>query len=125
MSVILIHGKKDPTVAYESTASALLRGMSAPETAKWWAKRNGTSGSPRRQEMNGGTWWWRRTDPARRGAEVVLVSIANGLHNRPGGLTRAGAETLTGVVAADLLWDFFKAHPEAEIGGGRVEEVEG
>jgi poly(3-hydroxybutyrate) depolymerase len=49
----------------------------------------------------------------RHGTEVELVSIVNGLHDWPGGFTPDGRERRTGVRAVDLLWDFFKAHPQA------------
>ena len=48
----------------------------------------------------------------KNGTEVELVSIVNGTHDWPGGLTIGGPETTTGVNAADVAWKFLEAHPK-------------
>lgn len=112
VSAILIHGKKDATVAYDESSKALLRGVSAPRSAKWWAERIGASTTPRRTESGGGNVVTELYTGGRNGTEVALVSIANGLHDWPGGVTRNGRESLTGVNATDLIFAFFNSHPK-------------
>ena len=104
---MIIHGKLDSTVAYESTSQALLKGVSAPESAKWWANKNGIKGEPVVTESGDiRTEQWRSSE----GMEVVLVSLNKGRHDWPGGLTRSGPERESGANAAKLLLDFFDRH---------------
>jgi polyhydroxybutyrate depolymerase len=112
ISVMLIHGKRDETVAYEPSLPGLLKGIGAPQSARWWAERIGAQKTPVQTVGQDGrvvTETWRG---GRDGTEVVLVSIANGSHAWPGGLTNGGRETTTGVDAAALLWKFFRDHPK-------------
>jgi polyhydroxybutyrate depolymerase len=113
VSAILIHGKADAMVAYEKGASALLGGIGAPDSARWWARQDGCSMTPTRVVSPNGNVITETYSGGKRGTEVTLVSIVNGPHDWPGGYTRDGhRETLTGVGAADLLWSFFEKHPK-------------
>jgi polyhydroxybutyrate depolymerase len=112
VSVLIIHGKQDATVAYDRTHPAILTGVSAPNAAKWWATQNRCSRtalhsvSPNRNvETDLYEFGW-------QGVEVKLVSIRNGTHDWPGGWSLEGHETRTGVNATDLIWDFFRDHPK-------------
>lgn len=112
VSVMIIHGKQDETVAYEPTMAGLLKGIGAPQSAKWWAQRLGALAVPSRNLALDGrvvTEIWRG---GKSGTEVSLISIANGTHAWPGGYTRGGRESETGVDAAEVLWKFFKEHPK-------------
>ena len=112
VSVMIVHGKRDETVTYEPSMAGLLRGISAPQSARWWAEKIGAGASPSRTVALDGrvvTETWRG---GRKGTEVALVSIANGTHAWPGGFTNGGRETETGVDCAELLWKFFRDHPK-------------
>lgn len=111
VSAIILHGRKDPTVAYDHTTKALLgNGYSAPDSAAFWAKADGIVGSPVRTSKGDNV---DIDDWKKGGIEVELISIRNGGHDWPGGLGNGGAETKTGVDAAGLIWTFLKAHPKA------------
>jgi polyhydroxybutyrate depolymerase len=112
VSVLLIHGRKDPMVQYDSKSVALLHDVGALDSAKWWAKRDGCSLTPAETTSLNGNVVTDTFSGGKNGAEVTLISIANGVHDWPGGIGRDGPETTTGVNASDLIWDFFKAHPK-------------
>lgn len=112
VSVMIVHGKQDETVAYEPSRGGLLKGIGAPQSAKWWAQRMGALSVPSRNVALDGrvvTEIWRG---GKSGTEVELVSIENGTHAWPGGYTRGGRESETGVDAAEVLWKFFREHPK-------------
>lgn len=111
ISAMIIHGKQDETVAYQPNLPGLLKGVGAPESAKWWAKRIGALAVPTRNVAMDGRVVSETWRGGRNGTEVTLISIANGTHAWPGGYTRGGRETETGVDAAEVLWKFFKEHP--------------
>ncbi len=112
VSALLIHGKQDPMVWYGEQVKALLMGVSAHDSAKWWSDRDGCSASPKTTTSSDGNVITDIYSGGKAGTEVELVSIVNGMHDWPGGITRNGDETKTGVNAADLIWAFFKAHPK-------------
>jgi polyhydroxybutyrate depolymerase len=89
-----------------------LHDVGAMESAKWWATRDGCSITPSETTSPNGNVITDTFSGGKNGTEVTLISIANGVHDWPGGLTRQGPETTTGVNAADLIWDFFVAHPK-------------
>jgi polyhydroxybutyrate depolymerase len=108
VSVIIVHGQKDPTVGYDHSAKALLVGVSAPDSASFWAKANGCQGPKTLlDDANAKIELWSK---GRAGTEVKLVTVKNGTHDWPGGVSRSGPETTSKVNAADLLWDFFSKH---------------
>jgi polyhydroxybutyrate depolymerase len=111
VSVMMIHGRRDPLVDY-GDGLGLLKGVGSPDAARWWAERIGASKTPVVSKSENGNVITETFNSGRNGTSVVLVTIENGLHDWPGGLTARGAEALTGVNATDLLWDFFKAHPK-------------
>ncbi len=118
VSAILIHGKKDEWVGYDSQSKALLLGIGAEKSAQWWAQEDGCAESPKTTTSPDGNVTTELFSGGKGGTEVELVSIRNGHHKWPGGYSpdRLGneeQETETGVNAADLLWSFFKAHPKS------------
>jgi polyhydroxybutyrate depolymerase len=118
ISVILIHGKRDNMVAYKVGDKALYTGVGAEESAEWWAQKDGCSPSPTTTTSKDGNVTIERFGGGKGDVEVELVSISNGAHSWPGGWTADAnghpmRETSTGVNAADLLWEFFKAHPKS------------
>ena len=112
MSVILIHGKKDPMVQYDSKSMALLHGVGAVDSAKWWARRDDCNLTPVEVVSASGNVITDTYTGGKNGVEVSLVTIVNGVHDWPGGLNREGVETKTGVDAAHLIWMFFEANPK-------------
>jgi polyhydroxybutyrate depolymerase len=99
-------------VAYDANAKALLKSVGARESALWWVKAVGAQTTPKSVTSANGNVTTDTYSGGKGGAEVVLVSIENGPHDWPGGLTRQGAETTTGVDATDLIWAFFLSHPK-------------
>jgi polyhydroxybutyrate depolymerase len=114
VSVIAIHSRKDVMVAYDKSSSALLRCYPAPEAAMWWAKQDGCIPTPKVTKNATGTVETSLYSGGKNGTEVELVTLTNGSHDWPGGLTRDGEETDSGLDAAQTLWDFFVAHPRAK-----------
>lgn len=112
ISAMIIHGKQDETVAYEPNLKGLLKGIGAPQSARWWAQRIGALSEPSRNVAMDGRVVSETWKGGRNGTEVTLISIANGTHAWPGGYTRGGRENETGVDAAEVLWKFFREHPK-------------
>lgn len=105
VSVMMIHGTGDSMVAYDAKDSALLRCISAPEGARWWAKQDKTAAEPVLGHLPGRAkteTWTLGTG----GTEVVLVTLPGWSHDWP------TAARTGGVDAASLLISFFKAHPK-------------
>jgi polyhydroxybutyrate depolymerase len=111
VSVILIHGKKDNVVAYDDSSQAFVRTVSAPNSAKWWADQIGAKG-PVRTKLNDDNILIDTWENGRNGTRVTLVSIVNGTHDWPGGMTVRGPETLSGISGVDMIWEFFRANPK-------------
>ena len=106
VSVLIIHGMKDPLVAYDHASRAILQSVPALECAAWWAKQDGARGP--RAVRNDATMdvreWW----GGKSGTIVRLVSLKHGVHDWPGGRGIRGSETASGADAADMIWDFFQ-----------------
>jgi polyhydroxybutyrate depolymerase len=114
ISGILIHGTADTMVAYGPKSHALLKGVGADDSARWWASHDGCDSVP--TVTRSGSAIIDLFKHGRNGAEVELVSIEKGTHSWPGGYYydanhEPALETTTGVSAADLLWQFFSSHP--------------
>lgn len=109
ISVFILHGKLDPTVGYDASSRAVLKGTSAPDSARWWAEQLGARGPVRRASGNVVRETWSR---GRNGTRVEFVTVENGGHDWPGGLGLRGRETTSGLDAAALLWEFFRANPK-------------
>jgi polyhydroxybutyrate depolymerase len=81
------------------------------EQGTYWARANGCDPVPARAEL-GQVITWRYICPA--GQDVEVWQIKDNGHAWPGGQrgSRLGDTASTAIVATDLLWAFFKAHPK-------------
>lgn len=103
VSAILIHGTADDVVPYDRRTRGFIDPVSAPDSAKWWARQDGC-GAGAKTVSDGFTT--ELFSGGRGGAEVELVSIGEGGHAWPSSF---GPDHLDGT---ELLWRFFKAHPK-------------
>jgi polyhydroxybutyrate depolymerase len=105
--VIAVHGDRDPVIPYNGVensegppAAYFVIGVPVPQWASSWAARNGcgmeTSKIVLQDRVSGQAW----TGCDAR-ADVVLYTIEGGGHGWP-----------VAFDAAQLLWDFFEAHPK-------------
>jgi polyhydroxybutyrate depolymerase len=111
ISVLIMHGTKDPIVAYEPNVRDPLRawttrdGCSAPELENL-PDLDGNDGARARVE---------RYSACKGGSEVTLYAIEGGGHTWPGGentkLTSDVGNACRDFDAAIAIWDFFKRHP--------------
>lgn len=101
VSAIIFHGRKDDTVPYDATSKGLIACTAAPDSAKWWADRDGCKPASH-SSSNGGNVVVDDYTDGRNSSEVELVSIGDGGHAWP----------KLAVAATDMIWDFFKAHPK-------------
>jgi polyhydroxybutyrate depolymerase len=117
LATVLFHGTKDPIAPYEGGMSSLWGfhprglGLSAPQTAEYYARRNGITAAPRTEHLpgRGGATSIERTDYREPGhPPVTLFTIHGGGHVIPGGRSRGilgrGTDRL---VAADAIAEFF------------------
>jgi polyhydroxybutyrate depolymerase len=120
VALLMINGTEDPVLPYKgrSTAPATI---SAPDTAKDWAKTAGCSKSAQRTTLPPRASGGLQTNvdsysDCTQGAEVVLYSVVDGGHFWPGGeqpyvpankIGRSGDD----LDANELIWKFFAAHP--------------
>ena len=127
VSVLLIMGKDDPFVPWSGgdvTAGLKKRGtvVSTAATIDYWVKAESCVGQPviselpdtdpsdgtrAREELYGG---------GREGAVVELIAVEGGGHTWPGGLQylreRTIGKTSRDFDASEVIWDFFKQHPQ-------------
>lgn len=90
--IMFVHGTKDPLVPYEGGVASLWgfrsrgEGLSAPDTAAYYAKRNGITEKPRTLEiLQNGEVWLEQTEyhqPDR--PSVVLFTLHGAGHTVPG-----------------------------------------
>lgn len=99
VSVILLHGNADRVVTYDKDHPGLLRSIGAPDSAKWWATRNGCSVVPSKSEPEAGRIF-QTYAKGKNGCEVTLVTFDKGSHDWPSG-------------GADIIWKFLTDHPRA------------
>lgn len=112
ISVLMIHGQKDPTVAYMKGAKALLQCTGAEDGAKWWAKQDGCGDEGVTSDLKKDFATRTVYSKGKSNTEVVLISTLNGTHQIPGGHYANGIESASGVDAISEIWSFFKAHPK-------------
>jgi polyhydroxybutyrate depolymerase len=125
MPVLLVHGTKDPIIGYaggelswwvRTLFKVSGRSLSMPETAAYFAARNGITGEPadttlpRRAGSAGGTSI-ERTDYRQQGRPpVTLYTVHGGGHTIPGPRKAPAVlgRTNQDVNTADLVKDFFE-----------------
>jgi polyhydroxybutyrate depolymerase len=120
VALLMINGTEDPVLPYKgrSTAPATI---SAPDTAKDWAKTAGCSKSAQRTTLPPRASGGLQTNvdsysDCTQGAEVLLYSIVDGGHFWPGGeqpyvpANKIGRSS-DDLEANEVIWKFFAAHP--------------
>jgi polyhydroxybutyrate depolymerase len=131
--IVAFHGTHDPTIRYgggldAGVAALRLPGssgtigdirpradLSIPGVMAWWARQAGCGTSPSPQQVAADTVLLRFPCPGR--AAVELYRIDGGGHTWPGRDIRGTGPTLvrpgpqSPLVANDLIWRFFEAHP--------------
>ncbi len=127
VSVLLISGTGDPLVPYEGgevrhhgRTGFGGRILSVPDSAAWWADKNGCSRIPTvdslsdRNPRDGTNIERMIYSGGRQGTEVQLVTIRNGGHTWPGGWQYLPAfligRTSRDLDASEAIWNFFKQH---------------
>jgi polyhydroxybutyrate depolymerase len=120
VALLMINGTEDPVLPYKGRSSVPAT-VSAPDTAKDWAKTAGCGKSSQRTTIppraSGGlqTNVDSYTD-CTQGAEVLLYSIVDGGHFWPGGeqpyvpANKIGRSS-DDLEANEVIWKFFVAHP--------------
>lgn len=111
VSALFIHGKADSVVSYDGTVQALISPVSAPDSAAFWAQRDGAIASPVKTEYAAGKAVRTVYSKGREGTEVELITTKSGLHDFPGGPFRGSRESVHGIVAMEEILRFFAAHP--------------
>ncbi|KAA9148130.1 hypothetical protein FPZ12_045120 [Amycolatopsis acidicola] len=113
LPAILFHGTKDPLVPYDGGVASMWGfrprglGLSAPETAAYYAERNGITAAPTSRRLTDSV---ERLDYRQEGTPPVsLVTVHGGGHTVPGPkkAPRIMGRTTTEVQAADLVAEFF------------------
>jgi polyhydroxybutyrate depolymerase len=120
VALLMINGTEDPVLPYKgrSTSPATI---SAPDTAKDWAKTAGCSKSAQRTTLPARASGGLQTNvdsysDCTQGAEVLLYSIVDGGHFWPGGeqpyvpANKIGRSS-DDLEANEIIWKFFAAHP--------------
>ena len=107
VSVIAIHGRKDPTVPYNGGRGIFrLNFLSVAKAIGFWTKRDGCSGTPQITTSQNGNVVKDDYSVCQQGSEVVLITIGNGTHDWP---TAAMPNQIS---ATDAIWEFFMRHPK-------------
>ncbi len=126
MPVLIIQGTADPLVPYNggSVAPSRLnrRGtvMSAPDTARFFARLDGCSPSATTESLpdtapsDGATATRLTCAGGRLGSEVELITVEGGGHTWPGGARYLPARLIGPVCrdfqAGEVIWEFFARH---------------
>ena len=118
VAALMINGLLDENVPFAGGAGAG-RGKDAWDGAPakpaldqgaFWAKANGCTTEPTKQEI-GQQIQYRYKCPA--GRDVELIALKDNGHAWPGGEkgSRRGDKPSESLNATDVIWEFFKAHP--------------
>lgn len=123
ISVLYLHGTKDPAVPFDGGEVIGKGGLviPAPKMAGMWAKANGCPAKPKVEQLpdkdpNDGTTVRRETyAPCKNGTEVVFYVIEGHGHNWPGRAANnpAAGPSTKEIKAAEVVWEFFAKHPKA------------
>lgn len=120
LPVLVVHGTKDPNVPYQGGPASLFgfrprgRGLSAPETAAYWATRNGITGTPSVTPIapvrSDGTRVERMDFVDGAYPPVRLITIEGGGHVIPGTkrAPRFMGRTSSQITAVDEFLTFFR-----------------
>ncbi len=118
LPLVALHGRSDDDVRYGGGVS-LHRGgartyVPVEESIEFWVRRNRCGPRAAEQHLYGGRVLRKSWSGCANGADVALYLIEDWGHVWPGGaFTRdlAEGDPLRGFDAAEVVWDFFKAHP--------------
>lgn len=114
VSILAIHGMKDPSVKYEGGVSDGIFGndrvdLSAAESISTWVAHNQCAPEPVTETTHEGMVIT-DTYTCPEGIEVVLVSIVDGEHAWPGSTRAASARSAQYFDASELILHFFLDH---------------
>lgn len=120
VALLMINGTEDPVIPYKGRSTAPAT-VSAPDTAKDWAKTAGCAKSAQRTTLPPRASGGLQTNvdsysECTQGAEVMLYSIVDGGHFWPGGeqpyvpANKIGRSS-DDLEANEVIWKFFAAHP--------------
>lgn len=117
VSVIAFHGKRDNNVPYDggqgSQALTEVVHLSVSQSINFWVNADGCYSVPTTTTSANGNIVASTYTGGRDGSEVVLYTILDGGHAWPGGNSYTGGDAPTrDIVATDLMWTFFAAHPK-------------
>ncbi|HET6748520.1 MAG TPA: PHB depolymerase family esterase [Actinomycetes bacterium] len=105
MPVLAVHGTSDEVIPYGGLSPSLGRPLRLPSVPAWlagWAARDGCTVDAAvfldTREVTGARW-----SGCRGGAEVVHYRVNGGGHQAP--------RRIAGRSLAEVLWEFFAAHP--------------
>lgn len=123
ISVMHIHARDDDHVLFNGGAgdggfkdeSKITDFISVEETIRRWVARNHADTVPVRVLDVPGAYADRYTSKE-NSAAVELVVTETGGHSWPGGQPVRGKVPSRAIIANDVIWDFFKAHPKASTG---------
>jgi polyhydroxybutyrate depolymerase len=110
VSVIVFHGTDDPTIPYDGVENDI------PPVHLWvgaWAERDGCDPTPMLSHPNTMVTkeTWVNCD---EDVVVTLYTLEGGGHTWPGAPLNANLGSFfTYINAADVIWDFFEAHPRS------------
>lgn len=108
VSAIIFHGKKDPLIPYENGGKLADMFLPPVDSATLWARDVGAGETPKTSTLPevGSVMSW--IGPR---AEVQLITVDEGTHMWPGGLTalRNGDSPID---ATAMMFGFFKMHPK-------------
>jgi len=122
---LIIHGKEDPFLPWSGGEvfegpSRMIDYLSAPDSARFWAKSNSCdSESPLREELpdtdpDDGAQVFRETYAGGSAGDVVLYGVRGGGHTWPGGRINLPdilmGNTTYDIKASDVIWEFFAQH---------------
>jgi polyhydroxybutyrate depolymerase len=114
---IIFHGLRDTLVPYHGGRGEATTGdrrdLSAVESAAFWARHNGCDPKPRRHALAGGAVLRDEYAACAAGADVVLYSLVDGGHDWPGSKHRWWRPAPHGLIATDLIWEFFARRARA------------
>ena len=100
-NVLIIHGVRDPMVAYDRSTNALLQGVGAQNAAKKWATWLDIENTYKLKRLGDLGELVTYHDKQR---EVRLLSLKNGFHEWPGGRSGRRRESKSGFAATPYIW---------------------
>lgn len=100
-----------PVLAFNGTEDTLVSYASALQSHEEWGARNGCAATATETFQNGDSRC-EGFDGCDGGSSVVQCTVQGGGHTWPGGTSLLPlGKTTQDLVASDMLWDFFTAHP--------------